>query len=173
MEKPTLLKIFKNSSNTTSISTKNIANLYHNNSRVTLNLIADQAVHNLKLCDELVNIMRLPKLEKYEGITPGEVVDVSSIKLTFSDTDLLYLKCKELDESKILENSTHSNLMTIIPLEYLTHNNKLIKFRDVQPLFHPLTERKMIYDLHFTIEDPQGSKLPFHKCVFTVLNNKR
>ena len=150
--------------------TEIIVILYHNNSRVTLNLKKDKGFYNLKLCDELVSIMRLPKLETYEGLTPGDEVDVNSIKLVFNDTDLLYLKCSELDESNVFENSISSSLMTIVPLEYSTHNNKLIKFRDVKPLFHPLTQRETIYDLHFTIEDSEGNKLPYHKCVFTVLN---
>lgn len=146
--------------------------IFYNNGRVSLmvNVKNDLSflLHKIQFCDELLDMLKLPKKDDYTGVTPGDPVDLYDI--TFNDSDLLYLKCREIDESKVLENSTNSDLMAVIPLEYSTHNNKLISYRDLKPLFHPMTERKMIYNLHFSIQDSQGNNLPFHKCIFTVLN---
>ena len=147
-----------------------VANLYFNNGRITLNVQKDKSVHNLKLCKELADILKLPRLEKYEGLISGDEVDVNKIRLTFNSTDLLYFKCEELDESKVTTSNTNSDVMAIVPLQYSTHNSKLIQFKDTKPLYIPLTQRKTVYNLNFSIEDPHGNKLPFHKCIITVLN---
>ena len=138
---------------------------------INKNLDKNYSVHNIKFCDELLDTLKLPKMDDYTvDIITGNPVDLNNIKLTFNDSDLLYLRCHEIDESNVLENSINSNLMTVIPLEYSTYNDKLISYRDLKPLFHPLTQRKMVYNLHFSVQDPQGNDLPFHKCFFTILN---
>jgi len=153
------------------ISKNNQVNIFYNNGRVTLMVNAKNEsylIHKIKFCDELLNMLKLPKKDDYIGVIPGEPVDLHDI--TFNDSDLLYLRCHEIDESNILENSVNSDLIAVVPLEYSTHNNKLISYRDLNPLFHAITPRKMVYNLHFSIQDPQGNDLPFHKYIFTVLN---
>lgn len=149
-------------------------NIFHNNERVTLmvNVKNDSSflIHKIQFCQEMLDVLKLPKKDDYTGITPGSNVALDDIKLTLNDTDLLYLRCREIDESKVLKNSTNSDIMAVIPLEYSTYNNKLISHRDLNPLFYTITPRKMVYNLHFKIQDPQGNDLPFHKCIFTVLN---
>ena len=156
-------------------SNPNTANIFYNNKRVTFminkNLDKNYSVHNIKFCDELLDTLKLPKMDDYTvDVITGNPVDEQDIKLTFNDTDLLYFKCAEIDDSTILENSNNSTLMSIIPLEFSTYNNKLIKFKDIKLLFHPLTQRKTVYNLHFSIEDANKNKLPLHKCVCVVLN---
>ena len=152
----------------------NQVNIWHNSGRVTLmvNVKNESSflLQNIKLSDELVDILKLPKKDDYQGSIPGNPVELDDIRLTLNDTDLVYLRCKELDENNILENSTNSDLMAVIPLSYSTANGKLISYRDLNPLFHTITSRKMVYDLHFTIQDPEGNDLPFQKCIFTILN---
>jgi len=149
-------------------------NILHNSERVTLMVdVKNEAsflIHKIKFCDELLDILKLPKKDDYIGVTPGEYVDIADIKLTFNDSDLLYLRCREIDKSNVLENSTNSDLMSVVPLKYATDNNKLIHYRDLKPLFYPITQRNMVYNLHFSIQDPYGNDLPFHKCLFTILN---
>ena len=147
-----------------------VANLYFNDGKITLTVAKDKSYQNLKLCDELADILKLPRLDKYEGTLQSGEIDVNKIRLVFNSTDLLYFKCKELDEGKVVTNNTNSDIMAIVPLQYSTHNNKLIQFKDIKPLFIPLTQRKTVYNLKFSIEDPHGNILPFHNCVFTVLN---
>ena len=148
-----------------------IANVYHNAGMVTMNIQnTNVSVINLKLCDELANILKLPKMTTYSGFIQGKQVNEADIKLTFSNTDHLYFKCREIDETKVFENSKNSDLIALVPLEYSTRNDKLIKFRDLDPLFHPLTTRKTVYALHFSVEDEHGNKLPLLKHMFTVLN---
>ena len=149
---------------------ENVANLYFNDGKITLSIAKNKSVNNLKLCDELADILNLPRLDKYEGTIQGGEVDINKIRLVFNSTDLLYFKCEELDENQVFSNNTNSNIMGIIPLQYSTNNNKLIQFKDTKPLFIPLTGRKTVYNLNFSIEDSQGKQLPYHNCVITVLN---
>lgn len=152
----------------------NQVNIFHNNGRVTLmvNVKNDSSflIHKIQFCDELLNILKLPKKDDYTGVINGDPVELSDIKFTLNDSDLLYLRCHEIDESNVLENSINSNLMSVVPLEYSTYNNKLITYKDLKPLFHPITKRQMVYNLHFSIQDSRGSDLPFHKFHLTVLN---
>ena len=147
---------------------------YNNNGRVTLlvNVKKDSSflIHKIQFCQELLDILKLPKKDDYTGVIPGDPVPLSDIKLTFNDSDLLYLRCHEIDENNVMENSINSNLMSVVPLEYPTHNSKLISYRDINPLFHPITQRQTVYNLRFSIQDSIGRDLPFHKCLFTILN---
>ena len=156
------------------INKNNQVNILHNNGRVTLmvNVKNDSSflIHKIQFCDELLNILKLPKKDEYTGVIPGNPVDISDIKLTFNDTDLLYLRCQEIDESNVLENNINSNLIAVVPLKFSTYNNKLIRFNDRNPLFHPITKRQMVYNLHFSIQDSRGNDLPSHKFHFTILN---
>ncbi|MCE2507407.1 MAG: hypothetical protein J4F36_13275, partial [Nitrosopumilaceae archaeon] len=101
-------------------SNPNTANIFYNNKRVTFminkNLDKNYSIHNIKFCDELLDTLKLSKKDDYiADIVTGNPVDEQDIKLTFSDTDLLYFKCAEIDDSTILENSNNSTLMSIIP----------------------------------------------------------
>ena len=126
--------------------------------------------HKIKFSDGVLDILMLHKKDDYAGIIAGNPVELDDIKLTLNDTELVYLRCEELDENYILENSTNSDLLAVVPLQYSTDNDKLISYRDLKLLFHTITARKMVYNLHFTIQDPEGNDLPFHKVIFTVLN---
>ena len=149
-------------------------NIWHNSGRVTLmvNVKSESSffLHKIKFSDELLDILKLSKKDDYQGSIPGQPVELNDIRLCLNNTDLVYLRCKELDENYILENSTNSDLMAVIPLKYSTDNGKLISYRDLNPLFQKITSRKMVYNLHFTIQDTKGNNLPFHKCIFTILN---
>ena len=149
-------------------------NISHSSGKVTLmlNVKNDPSflLHKIQFSEEMLNVLKLPKKDDYTGVTSGSDVALDNIKLTLNDTDILYLRCSEIDKTKVLENSINSDLMAVIPLHYSTHNNKLISYRDLKPLFHPMTKQKIIYNLHFSIQDSQGNNLPFHKCIFTVLN---
>ena len=149
-------------------------NIWHNSGRVTLmvNVKNESSffLHKIKFSDELLYILKIPKKDDYQGSISGNPVELDDIRLILNDTDLVYLRCEELDENYILENSTNSDFMAVIPLSYSTDNDKLISYRDLKPLFHAITAQRMVYNLHFTIQDPEGNDLPFHKVIFTVLN---
>ena len=139
----------------------------HKDGKVTLT-IRDPLL-KIQFCQELVEIFKLPKIESYSTtISRNPDVDISKIKLTFNDCDLVYLRCAEIEKTNILENSVNSDLIAVIPLE-----KNRISFRDFNPLFHPLTKKRMIYDLHFSFEDSQGNALPFQKFILTLLNKSQ
>ena len=147
----------------------NQASIFYKNGKVTLmvNIKNDSTypIHNIQFCEELLNMLKLPKKDDCTGVIPEEPVDLYD--LTFNDNDLLYLRCHEIDESNILENSITSNLIAVIPFEY---NNKLISYRDPNPLFYSVTPRKMVYSLHFSFEDSKGNAFPVNRFALTILN---
>ena len=122
-------------------------------------------IHKIQFCEEPLNMLKFSNKDDYTGVIHGEPVDLYD--LTFNDSDLLYIRYREIDENNIIENSITSNLMAVVPLEYSTHN-KLISYRNLNPLFYPMTKRKMVYNLHFSMQDSKGNNLPFHKFIFTV-----
>ena len=136
-------------------------NIWHNSGRVILmvNVKNESSffLQKIKFSDELLDILKLPKKDNYQESIPGSPVELDIIRLCLNDIDLVYLRCKELDENYILENSTNSDLMAVIPLQYSADNGKLISYRDLNPLFHAITTRKTVFNLHFTIQDPEGN----------------
>ena len=78
-------------------------NFWHNSGRVTLMVDVKNELsfflENIKFSDELLDILKLPKKDNYQRSIPGNPVELDDIKLTLSDTDLVYLRCKELDEN--------------------------------------------------------------------------
>ena len=141
-----------------------VVTISHRDGKVTLTI--KDPLLKIQFCQELVEIFKLPKIKSYSTTISGDPdVDISKIKLTFNDCDLIYLRCAEIEKTNILENSVNSDLIAVIPLE-----KNRISFRDFNPLFHPLTKKRMIYNLHFSFKDSQGNALPFQKFILTLLN---
>ena len=59
-------------------------------------------IDSISFSDELLDMLKLPKKQDYTGVTPGELVEEGDIRLTLSDTDLLYFKCAQVDEDNHL-----------------------------------------------------------------------
>lgn len=127
-------------------------------------------IHNIKFRDELLDVLKLPKKNDYIGSILENPVNLDDIKLTLNDTDFVYLRFHKINANYVLENSIHSSLMAF---QYSTDNNKPINYKDLNPLFHNITSRKMVYNLHFSIENPKGNDLPFYKTIFIVFNKPR
>ena len=142
-----------------------VVTISHRDRRVTLTV--KDPLLKIQLCGELLDVLKLPKKDSYSGTISGDPVDLSKIELTFNDCKLVYLRCDEIEKTNILENSVNSNLMAVVPLE---ENQNFISYRDPNPLFHPLTKKKMVYNIHFSMQDSQGNNLPFQKFILTMLN---
>lgn len=143
--------------------------------KVNLDFKTRYNFENLKLCKELVFELQLPYKETYDNkdgkVTIGTTaINEDNVQLTFSDTDLLYVSCEEINETNVIHRNKTSNLMAVVPIKINPENKRLIKFRDNKPLFHDLTERKTVYNLHFSIRSERGNQLPFSKAFLVVLN---
>ena len=139
-------------------------NIFYNAGRVTLMVNIkndpDFKFTNIKFCDEMLQLLGLPRKDDYTGITPGKPVAYDSIKLTFLTTDLLYFRCKQITGS--YQDSTESTNMVVVQAGF---------FRDPDPLFYRLTENGTLYHLEFSIEDQDGNKLPVKHACFTIIIN--
>ena len=58
-------------------------------------------LHKIKFSDELLDILKLPKKDDYQGSIPGQPGELEDIRLCLNDTDLVYLRCEELDKNYI------------------------------------------------------------------------
>jgi len=130
---------------------------------------------NLQLCNELAFELGLPFKTTYDNVDGKVVVGTrplreEDVQLTFSDTDLLYVNCAEIDESNVVFRNNTSDLMAVVPVQKDLENKRLIRFKDDKPLFHNLTERETVYKLNFSIRSQRGHKLPFTKAHLVVLN---
>ena len=152
----------------------NYVNIFHNEGRVTLmvNVKNDPnyKIGSISFSDELLDILKLPKKDDYTGITPGGFVKEEDIKLTLSDTNLLYFRCRQVDPTATYENSDTSDIIAIIPLEFSTSNDKLIRYHDSKPIFFNLDPSQIHFKLNFYLTDEYGNKLPTHKVIAQVLN---
>ena len=134
---------------------RNSVNIFYNAGRVTLMVDVKMDpkfnIGSISFSDELLDMLKLPKKQDYQGITPGMLVEESDIRLTLSDAGLLYFKCAQVDDTTTYENNMRSDIIAIVPLEFSTSNDKNFK-------------------LNFSITDEQGVELPIHKVVCSILN---
>ena len=132
---------------------------------------------NLKLCKELAFELGLPFKIVYDdqdgkGVVGNRPLREKDVQLTFSDTDLLYVSCKEINENNVIFQNRASDLMGVVPVNRDLENKRLIKFKDDKPLFHDLTKRETLFKLHFDIRSERGYKLPYTKAHLVVLNKR-
>lgn len=138
-------------------SDDNLINIFYNDRKVTF-WIKPAADLKVTFCDELVKVLRLPQMNNLPstGVIQSGIVAEEAIKLTFGLPQMLYLKCKELEDP----------VLAIIPV------GERIKFRDDNPLFIDLKTNVSIFELHFSITNEYDNKLPFKKLDFRVLNKE-
>ena len=152
----------------------NSVNIFYNAGRVTLMVDVKMDpkfnIGSISFSDELLEMLKLPKKQDYQGITPGMLVEESDIRLTLSDAGLLYFKCAQVDDTTTYENNMRSDIIAIVPLEFSTSNDKMIRYHDSKPLFFNLDPHQTHFKLKFSITDEQGVELPIHKVVCSILN---
>ena len=135
----------------------NLVNIFYNDKKVTF-WIKPSADLKVTFCDELVKVLRLPQINNLpsKGIIQSGYVLEEDITLTFGLPQMLYLNCIELEEP----------ILAMIPGE------KRIKFCDDNPLFINLKTNVSIFELHFSLTNEYGNKIPFKKLDFRILNKE-
>ena len=148
--------------------------LIFNNDRVSLKLNEADAIKKVMFCSELLNKYRLPILQNYITDTPVQGIEIldKNINITFNDTELLFFRCLELDNSINFENSSESDILALVPLKssqifdgyhYISH-----EFRNI--VWKSLDNQKTNYELNFAATHEKGNILPFYEHAFVVLN---
>ena len=90
------------------------------------------------------------------GIIQSRYILEEDITFTFDLPQMLYLKCTKLEDA----------ILAMIPVE------ERIKFCDDNPLFIDLKTNIPIFELHFSLTNEYGNKLPFKKLDFLILNKE-
>ena len=148
--------------------------LIFNDDKVSLKLNKADAIENVMFCSELLDKFELPILQNYITDAPiqgREILD-KNVNITFNNTDLLFFRCIELDNSINFENSCESDILAIVPFKstqiidghhYISH-----EFRNI--VWKPLDNRITNYELKFAATDKEGNILPFYEHAFVLLN---
>jgi len=174
-------------SNFLNVNNEQVVNLYHNNGRVTwqvlpppktkkpklsTGMIAFLRPHNIKLSDEVVNLFKLDGVQADTyGIMTGKPVDKSSISFCFSNASTIVFTCDECDKKTIVNNQK-TNAIVAMPVT-VDMDGSL-----TATLAQPATltfSNNFTNRLNFHVQDEHGNNLITKRffCRLKINNDKR
>ena len=157
-----------------------VALLYHNNGRVTWRIFPQEEIKNPKLSAGMITFLRPKKIElsfalidmlklgdarAYDGITTGQPVSKDSIAFTFSNANMLFLECKQINGMYL--NGKQSNIICVIPVAADLYGSITAN------LYHPIIatyRENFAKELTFRIHDENDNDLPCKQALirFTI-----
>ena len=146
------------------INTKEkVVNMYYNKKIVVLTIIKG---YTLKLCKELADILRFPFFEEYEGDYVGDPIHKSDIKITFSDTRMIFFKCDQIVPTYL--NNVETQFLSVIPLSTGIDGGITADFTHPPSAFFKYNYTKIF---NFSVCDKNGNKLPVNQIIVRLLIN--
>jgi len=78
-----------------------VALLYHNNGRVSWRVFPNTETSDISLSPGLLDILKLRDAKIHNGIITGQPINKASITFTFSDANMIFLTCDQIDDTYV------------------------------------------------------------------------